>query len=185
MPEPMITRGASTLAVIRPKAWVWKLVPLEVVVDGQVRGKVENGDFTVIECSPGQHEVSVKLPRAKVSTRPVMIDLPAGGRGEILCQIRDGSNRFTRFTDRLFFVLVGFALLAGFVPTTKAMLKPYENYWGPVVFAVMGVLAVSFFMKMKATGFKGGFLELSQREPSLSPLDLRNKAINSIMKPVR
>jgi hypothetical protein len=185
VPEPIITTGAATLAVVRPKAWVWKLVPFEVVVDGQVRGNVANDDFTVIECSPGRHEVNVKVPHMKLSKQPVTIDLPAGGRAEIVCHVRDGSNPFTRYNEKLFVASAAFALLAGFVPTTKAILAPYQDYWGPVFIGTMGVIAVGGFMKMKATGFKGGILELSQREPSLTPLDLRNKAINEIRKPGR
>jgi hypothetical protein len=184
MPEPVTPDREVTLTVVRTSARPAWFVPVEIQLDGRTCGLVKNGDFTVIRCRPGMHDVVVK--QGAHSSQVVSLTVPSGGRSELVCGYKTSTNRFARTSRVVMFGLVAFAVLYVVVPPVKPALKPYESYWGPVfviavAVAMTGLLSeVPGQVRWSRSREPGTVLELTRREPTVSEERIRSKWLDQI-----
>lgn len=186
MSDPSVAEDDATLTIVRRWAYAGAAAPVEIHVDGQKRGTVDNGDFAAVRCRPGAHDVVVaQFGRASQSVR---LTVAPGTRAELVCRCKMSTGRFSAVATALGITLVVFAFLYVGVPAVKPALAPYEKYWGPVFLLALGATLV---LKLTDVGAltrslrasePGQFLELAEREPTVSDKQVRSRLLADVAK---
>jgi hypothetical protein len=185
MHDPELPERPATLTVVRLAAHTGSAGPVQIHVDGQRCGQVNNADFAVIRCRPGTHDVVVQQSAYKSQT--VTLSMSSGGRHELVCRINEPTGRFSRPTLVLMIGLTAVGALCG-VPSIQRVLKPYEKYFGPVFLLTLGVAVLGMLSEMRVkmrTMFSrvpGAYLDLTETEPTVSEERIRSKLMDNIVK---
>jgi len=186
MHDPELPERPATLTVVRLAAYTGSAGPVQIHVDGQRCGQVNNADFAVIRCRPGTHDVVVKQSGYKSQT--VALSMSSAGRHELVCRINEPKSRFSRPTLVLMIGLTAFAVAYVKVPSIKPAIGPYEKYWGPVFLLIVGVAILGALSEMRVkmrpifSRVPGAYLDLTETEPTVSEERIRSKLMDNIVK---
>jgi hypothetical protein len=187
MPEPAGAQGEATLVVVRPSAWMGRMAPIEIHLDGVCRGLVENANFAVFSCASGTHEV-VARQRPSYSSLPVTVTLPPGGRAELFCRYNMPTSRIARLARIPLIGLIAFAVVYSVIPGVKSALTPYEAYWGPVLIAVFGLTFAGLASEMipqlrqSLSRESGTVIVLSEQSPTISDEAIRGRRLEQVAR---
>jgi hypothetical protein len=176
-----MSESEATLIVVRPSNRFGRLHPFEIHLDGRLCGHVDDAGFAVIDCTPGTHEVMVKLGWWHSRSQSLTVTLRPGGRVQVVCRVLSPISRAVWSAKVALAVLVGFAILDVLVPSVKSALKPYEHLWGPIFLVMGGLSLVCVFAEAIPQALAmmsrtpGKLLGLTEQEPTVSNemIDLR------------
>jgi len=179
VPDSVIPGSAATLTIVRLRAYAGALGGVEIQVDGELCGVVDNGDFAVVRCRPGIHDV-VAAQFGRYS-QTVRVTVATGTQAEIVCRCKMPLEWLSRVRKVLIIVLALFALLYAAIPAVKLVLARYEQYWGPILLVTIGVTMVLWVIEFALINLyihmsePGQFLELAEREPIITDEQIRSK----------